>query len=386
MKKFAPITLAILIALSMPTVFTAQVQAWVEPGLYAGISNPASVYRYDGTSWTLIGTFADDYAVLCLVDYMGELYAGTMSDSYPFDGIGRVYRYDGGTTWTLVGDNLSNETAFLVVYDGNLYAGTAGDGRLYRYDGGTTWTLAIDLEIGYGLRSAFVYGDMLLFAEIMQQAFYHTTDGVTYTEDVNPFVNCEGIYDYEVYDGYLYAAAGLEVDLYRSSDGTTWSPVIPIGYPNPTTPGYEDTMRNWELETFNEYLYMSIDNGTLAIWDGSSHSNVWVTPDEQSIISMDCSFDCSRLYLGVGGEAGAAFWSIEDGTGRVYSFDGTTFELISGDMGTGVQVLYAAGPLPQQVIPEVPLGTIVASAAMIIALVAYLTVPKFRKRQISINP
>lgn len=38
------------------------------------------------------------------------------------------------------------------------------------------------------------------------------------------------------------------------------------------------------------------------------------------------------------------------------------------------------------VVPEVPLGTIMASAAMIIALVGYFAIPKFRKKQISINP
>lgn len=37
------------------------------------------------------------------------------------------------------------------------------------------------------------------------------------------------------------------------------------------------------------------------------------------------------------------------------------------------------------VIPEVPLGTVMASAVMIIALVGYFAVPKFRKKQISIN-
>jgi len=40
---------------------------------------------------------------------------------------------------------------------------------------------------------------------------------------------------------------------------------------------------------------------------------------------------------------------------------------------------------PTGVIPEVPLGTIMASAAMIIALVGYFAIPKFRK-QIRINP
>jgi PKD repeat protein len=31
------------------------------------------------------------------------------------------------------------------------------------------------------------------------------------------------------------------------------------------------------------------------------------------------------------------------------------------------------------VVPEVPLGTIIASAAMIVALVGYIAIPKFRK-------
>jgi len=46
-------------------------------------------------------------------------------------------------------------------------------------------------------------------------------------------------------------------------------------------------------------------------------------------------------------------------------------------------LLFAA---PQPVIPEVPLGTVVASAAMIIALAAYIAMPKLRKKQISITP
>ena len=40
---------------------------------------------------------------------------------------------------------------------------------------------------------------------------------------------------------------------------------------------------------------------------------------------------------------------------------------------------------PMGVIPEVPLGTIVASAAMIIALVAYVSVPKWRRKRQSVN-
>lgn len=37
--------------------------------------------------------------------------------------------------------------------------------------------------------------------------------------------------------------------------------------------------------------------------------------------------------------------------------------------------------MPTGVIPEVPLGTVMAGASMIAALVAYITVPRFRRRQ-----
>ena len=41
--------------------------------------------------------------------------------------------------------------------------------------------------------------------------------------------------------------------------------------------------------------------------------------------------------------------------------------------------------VPQQVIPEVPLGSIVASAAMIIALIGYFTIPKLRIKQTDVK-
>lgn len=42
--------------------------------------------------------------------------------------------------------------------------------------------------------------------------------------------------------------------------------------------------------------------------------------------------------------------------------------------------------LPEQVIPKVPLETIAASAAMIIALVAYVIRPKWRRTQLHTIP
>ncbi len=41
---------------------------------------------------------------------------------------------------------------------------------------------------------------------------------------------------------------------------------------------------------------------------------------------------------------------------------------------------------PMKVIPEVPLGTIAVSAAMIIALITYFALPKWRRKQPSVRP
>lgn len=57
-----------------------------------------------------------------------------------------------------------------------------------------------------------------------------------------------------------------------------------------------------------------------------------------------------------------------------------------GVIAVGIEAYWTQVHVPHDVIPEVPLGTIIASAAMIIALVAYVAVPKFRKKQININP
>lgn len=384
MKRTVPIAVTILIALSIPTVFTTQVQAWlVRPGIYAGTMDPASVYRYDGTTWTLIGTFPDDSAVLSLTSFQGQLFAGTMTPhDYPEPaGIGRVYRYEGGTTWTRVGDNLANEVHSLVVYNGNLYAGTAwagyfggAGGGLYRYDGGTTWTIVVD-EFGEGVKSAFVWDNLLLIGDILHHNFGHY-DGTTFTLDAT-FGWCESINNFEVYQGTLFAGGsqGNTGVLYNSTDGTTWD-YMTIMDPSGGT---------WGLETFAGNLDIGLGNGTLLGWDGSSYSSIWSTPDGQGIRSLETSIDLQNLFIGTGGRTGG-FPGTEPGTGRVYRYDGTTVQLISGDMGNGVLALYTCAALPQQAIPEVPLGTIMVSTAMIIALIGYLAIPRFRRKQKSISP
>ena len=294
--------------------------------LYAGTSEPAKVYRYDGgMMWSDISgdSFINEFAVLDLEEYDCHLYASTMSTDEPLDGIGRVWRYDGGQTWTLVGDGMDDQVCDIEVYNGRLYAGTAWENmKLYRYNGAPLdWTLVVD-EPYYGTRALYVTHGLLLMGGIGYDDFAHIDAAEVFTYDLYGGGSC--IYDYEDYCGSVWAAAYVG-RLWRSPDAVTWDVVLDY---------YDGNM--WEVEVYQGELYMSYGNGELAVYPNAGLP-VWTAPD--GIISM--TTDGHLLYCGIGGEAGAGYDSEpHTGTGYVYSWDGSAANLISGPMGVGVQVLY----------------------------------------------
>jgi len=76
------------------------------------------------------GQLGSNARVYSLAVYDGKLYGGTYNS-------GRVYRYDGGTTWTDCGQLGSNTLVYsLAVYDGKLYVGTYNSGRVYTIGSG----------------------------------------------------------------------------------------------------------------------------------------------------------------------------------------------------------------------------------------------------------
>ncbi|MDD5639130.1 MAG: LamG domain-containing protein, partial [Candidatus Pacebacteria bacterium] len=79
--------------------------------------------------------------VTSLAVYDGKLYGGGSS--------GYVYRYDGGTTWTDVGQLGSNSNVIsLAVYDGKLYGGTEISGHVYSIGSGVAAYSNTALETG----------------------------------------------------------------------------------------------------------------------------------------------------------------------------------------------------------------------------------------------
>jgi len=118
--------------------------------VHFGIDNAQS------SDWTDCGhpNPASNYVSNSLTVFDGHLYAATAGAQDERDWC-HVYRYEGGRKWSdcgRVGDRKTAGVVPLIVHDGALYAATStydwtrvtdGDyepGRVYRYDGGKSWT------------------------------------------------------------------------------------------------------------------------------------------------------------------------------------------------------------------------------------------------------
>ncbi|RLF13834.1 MAG: hypothetical protein DRJ97_07320, partial [Thermoprotei archaeon] len=323
-----------------------KVLPWVDDPyvLYAGLTNPGVVYKYEDGTWEPISPELG-FSVTDIVEYEGKLYAAVMSDRYPY-GEGQVWAYD-GSEWRKVGDGLDKEVDFLIVYKGKLYAGTSGGGaaRLWRYEDGR-WVKVLEYWPWYGFRSAYVHDGWLYLGDWYWDKFARW-DGERF-EDLG-FYGGSCVYDFEEYNGDLYAGA-YGGSVYRIKDGDVeriWR-----------TPEWRYA---WSLEAYKDYLYIGTDwvwegpkVAKLYRYDGSTFEEVWsvpVTYSHEGIISMET--DENYLYLGLGGEVrGYPPGLTGSGTGHVYRYDGSSFELISPDMGTGVESLYYGPTIAPPIAPE----------------------------------
>ncbi len=212
------------------------------PGRAGGI-RVNSVARWDGSSWSALGTGMNNVVRALAVDGNGNLYAGgdfTTAGGVPAN---RVARWD-GTSWAALGDGMNDIVQALAVdANGNLYAG----GRFERAGGVTVnyvarWDGSSWSALGGGT-SRDVYslavdgsGDLYaggMFTSAGGQPANHVArwDGSTWS----PLGS--GVSGYNVYalavdrEGNLYAggpfseAGGKLVQCIARWDGSTWSPL-----------------------------------------------------------------------------------------------------------------------------------------------------------------
>lgn len=297
--------------------------------LYAGTGEPAMVYRYvGGTDWQAISPLPRSRrtrpgrpastprrdvdsgfrtplgkAVLDLTHYEGHLYAGTISNA----GTGQVWRHDGGTAWTLVGDDLDDRVTFLRTYQGRLYAATGACGRrVYAY----TPTSAAQPSTQWEL-----------------QADHHGLFGGTYGDQLHALAAASCIHTYVERHGeaYLVTDDGM---VRRPSEEAGWKPTFVLG-----------NARIQEMEVLGEQLYIGHDNGELRVTDGDAWPGELVFAAPQPIRSL--TTDQRALYVGTGDRSAQQVAS-----GSAYRLDDGSHvpKRISGALGASIEVLYTVAP------------------------------------------
>ena len=333
----------LILLLSMTSIFlttpvTNAIDATRPCVLYAGTTSPGIVYSFEGgTRWETISPSLG-WSVTSIVYYNETIYAAAITHPSIYLSLGLVYKYDTGTAWSLVG-TFGNQVCFLIEYKGDLYAGTANDtARLYKYTGAESWDEVLEYSPWYGFRSAHVWNDWLYLGDYYWNKFARW-DGATFQDLGSYGGSC--VYTLETYGDFLYGGC-YNGSIYR------------IVYDPPkTTAIWSETACTylWSLKAFNGFLYVGMDTdktgeARLYRYDGVRFDLVWSipkTPDyNEGILSMET--DGRYLYIGLGGQSiGYPLYMPANGTGQVFrTFDGTKFELISDILGTGVQTLCCA--------------------------------------------
>ncbi|HEV7454494.1 MAG TPA: LamG-like jellyroll fold domain-containing protein [Candidatus Saccharimonadales bacterium] len=353
--------------------------------LYAGTGNTvagnALVWRFDGSSWQIMGgqginsswaalTYED---VMSLASYGGNLYAGlgtTANDA-------EVWKYN-GTIWTQIGgDSLNSgwttnyeEVYSMISFGGNLYAGlgnTATDADIYRWNG-TTWTkiggdgLNSSWNTTYERVSALTVFGGQLYAGIgntVGDAEVYRWNGTTWTKIGGDGLNSSWNLNYEqveslsAYNGKLYAGLGnstADAEVWEYN-GTTWTQIGGDGVNSSWLDGQYEQVRS--MATYNGKLYAGLGNsaGDGEVWElnsgtwsrvgGSAVNSSWAVNTVETVRSL-VTYK-GKLYAGLGDSANAdaAVWSYGNNgflqattTGQdtnwhhiAATYDGTTMKL-----------------------------------------------------------
>lgn len=193
------------------------------------------------------------------------------------------------------GDPQAVEVTALAVFNGYLYAGianpTAG-ARIFRSSDGTSWTPVSQAGFGIGT-------------------------------DTRPLA----IMDLTVFKGGLYASTGRNENagqIWRSWDGTTWTPMVIAGFSNP------DTVDITVLAEFNGDLYAGATNRVTGaqVWrSGSGDNNTWTrvapaVPGTDAATITGMAVYGGALYAAVESNGPAQIWRTEGGDWTTVMSDG----------------------------------------------------------------
>ncbi|MGY8673200.1 MAG: LamG-like jellyroll fold domain-containing protein, partial [Verrucomicrobiia bacterium] len=118
--------------------------------LVAGTWPEGKVYRYEGgTTWESTGRLGEEQEIMGSNHYNGKLYAGSLP-------MAEIFRYDGDEQWRSVGrvdltkDVIYRRAFSLAVFRGRLFSGTFPSGHVRSFEAGKV--VSFDEELASGWR------------------------------------------------------------------------------------------------------------------------------------------------------------------------------------------------------------------------------------------
>jgi hypothetical protein len=248
----------------------------------AGGKAISSIARWNGGTWDSVGSglwYKGNWAtvhvasVRALAVYNGELYAAGSIDTAGSVTVNNIAKWN-GTSWSAVGSGSTHSyVQSLIVYNGELYSCSW---TIEKWDG-STWT-AVTPAFGQLARSAVVYnGELYVGGEYGRVAKWN---GSTWT-DLPAMDN--NVYSLAVYNGDLYAggcfdtAGGVPASHIAKWDGNSWS-ALGAGFSSPFGMYLEvKSMTEYEGELYVGGRFVDVDGmpaNNLAKWNGTSWSSM----------------------------------------------------------------------------------------------------------------
>jgi hypothetical protein len=193
--------------------------------LYAGLGNnqqkagTADIYRFDGTSWTLV-LDTDDSDVYTLGVYNGSLYAGLGIENHKS---GTLYVSSDGLSWTALQTFEADYVRSLQVWNGSLYIGLKNPARLWSYDGRMFTDHGAPPGVTAQVKSLVPYGS-LLYLGTVGKAQVWSWNGTSFHLSLDASSTDEEIYKGAVYAGCLFFPTNARVGgRVWKFNGTTWT-------------------------------------------------------------------------------------------------------------------------------------------------------------------
>jgi len=277
-----------------------------EGALYAATMEPGEgeaghVYRYEGEGrWFDCGAPAACNAVHALVVHQGEIYCGVtryrtagscLPDSPNENPGGKVFRYEGGRSWTECGSlDEGDGVHCLVSFNGTLYGAPIYDHGVFAWRGGRNWEpVGPDARV---MSLGFWNGHLYALASGVQARVYRMDPEGRWADLGHP-PETRQIYSFAVHRGRPYIGTWPQGDIFRYDGETTWARVGSPGYSKETMgmAVYNGKLYAGVLPMAQVYRY---DGGELWTLTGTVDN----TPDVPLRRAWSMAVYDGRLYCG----------------------------------------------------------------------------------------